>query len=97
MPNVAASGCTSHQRNTHSNESRVVRYPWHPWFDQEVWIHRTRAGETLPVPLFQSPRQVPSWESLPPEMQQRVARLKNRGRSTIFLLSAQGSGAAPRR
>lgn len=37
----AGDGCTSHQRNTHSTESRVVRYRWHPWFDQEVWIHRT--------------------------------------------------------
>ena len=40
---------TSPQRNTHSNESREVRYPWHPWHDRVVTIHRsfTRNGRAL--------------------------------------------------
>jgi len=36
------SRCTSQQRNTHSTDSRVVRYRWHPWFGQEVWVHQAR-------------------------------------------------------
>ena len=40
---------TSRQRNTHSNESREVRYPWHPWHDRMVTTHRsfTRNGRAL--------------------------------------------------
>ena len=30
---------TSRQRNTHSNESREVRYPWHPWHARAVAVH----------------------------------------------------------
>jgi len=30
---------TSRQSNTHSTESREVRYPWHPWYGRPVWIH----------------------------------------------------------
>ena len=40
--NVGAAGCRTQQRNAHSTESRVVRYQWHPWFEQEVWIHQSR-------------------------------------------------------
>src|SRR5262245_51427841 len=29
---------TSRQPNTHSIESREVRYPWHPWCGRSVWI-----------------------------------------------------------
>jgi hypothetical protein len=32
---------TSAQSNTHSTESREIRYPWHPWCGRLVWIHRT--------------------------------------------------------
>ena len=39
---AAGAGCTSQQRNTHSTDSRVVRYRWHPWFGQEVWVHQAR-------------------------------------------------------
>jgi hypothetical protein len=46
---AAGARCTTKQRNTHSTESRVIRYRWHPWFDREVWIHRTRVGEALAV------------------------------------------------
>ena len=31
---------TSGQSNTHSTESREIRYPWHPWCGRSVWIHR---------------------------------------------------------
>jgi hypothetical protein len=30
---------------------------------------------TTQLPLFQSPRQVPNWESMPPEIQQPIERL----------------------
>jgi hypothetical protein len=30
---------TSRQSNTHSTESREIRYPWHPWYGRPVWIH----------------------------------------------------------
>jgi hypothetical protein len=30
---------TSRQSNTHSTESREIRYPWHPWYGRSVWIH----------------------------------------------------------
>jgi hypothetical protein len=32
---------TSRQRNTHSNELREVRYPWHPWYARAVVVHET--------------------------------------------------------
>jgi hypothetical protein len=40
---------TSRQRNTHSIESREVRYPWHPWHDRVVEIHQSfaRNGRAL--------------------------------------------------
>jgi hypothetical protein len=34
-----ASRGTSHHRNTHITESLEVRYPWHPWHGQRVWIY----------------------------------------------------------
>ena len=40
----AIAGCTSHQSNTHSTESREVLYPWHPWFGRAVWIFLTRVN-----------------------------------------------------
>jgi hypothetical protein len=30
---------TSRQSNTHSTESRELRYPWHPWCGCSVWIY----------------------------------------------------------
>jgi len=30
---------TSRQSNTHSTDSREMRYPWHPWYGRPVWIH----------------------------------------------------------
>jgi hypothetical protein len=40
---------TSRQRNTHSNESREVRYPWHPWYGRPVVVHEafTRNGRAV--------------------------------------------------
>jgi len=40
---------TSRQRNTHSTESREVRYSWHPWHDRMVTTHRsfTRNGRAF--------------------------------------------------
>jgi hypothetical protein len=32
---------TSRQSNTHSIESREVRYPWHPWHGLTVWIYQS--------------------------------------------------------
>jgi len=43
-PYVGVRGCTSHQSNTHSTESREVLYPWHPWFGRAVWIFLTRVN-----------------------------------------------------
>src|SRR5215470_8739189 len=37
----AATGDTSRQSNTHSIESREVRYPWHPWHGHTVWIYQS--------------------------------------------------------
>ena len=39
----------SRQRNTHSLESREVRYPWHPWHARAVAIHEafTRNGRAV--------------------------------------------------
>ncbi len=46
----AAGGCcTSQQRNTHSTESREVRYRWHPWFGLVVWVHLTRVSQAQDV------------------------------------------------
>ncbi len=44
MWNACACGCTSHQSNTHSTDSREVLYPWHPWFGRVVWIYRARVS-----------------------------------------------------
>jgi hypothetical protein len=40
---------TTRQSNTHSIESREVRYPWHPWYGLTVWIYQTveKAGEGI--------------------------------------------------
>ena len=41
--------CTTQQRNTHSTESREVRYRWHPWFGLVVWVHLTRVIQAQDV------------------------------------------------
>ena len=41
--------CTSQQRNTHSTESREIRYRWHPWFGLTVWVHLTRVSQSQEV------------------------------------------------
>ena len=38
--NAYATADTNGQSNTHSTESREIRYPWHPWCGRSVWIHR---------------------------------------------------------
>src|SRR6266403_2489999 len=38
-PNAYVTADTSRQSNTHSTESREIRYPWHPWYGRPVWIH----------------------------------------------------------
>jgi S-ribosylhomocysteine lyase LuxS involved in autoinducer biosynthesis len=43
------------------------------------------------LPLFQSPRQNPSWESMPPEIQHQIERLLAR---MLREHAAQHSGAA---
>ena len=54
LPARDASGSDdrTQQRNTHSTESRVVRYRWHPWFGQEVWVHQVRRGQRSPGPVL---------------------------------------------
>jgi len=36
--NASAAYCTSPQPNTHVTESRVVLYPWHPWYGRSVSV-----------------------------------------------------------
>ena len=38
---LAGARCTTQQRNTHSTESREVRYPWHPWFGRMITVYAT--------------------------------------------------------
>jgi hypothetical protein len=47
--NGFANAGTSRQSNTHSTESREIRYPWHPWYGRPVWIHRAfiKAGQAV--------------------------------------------------
>jgi len=39
VPDASGLRDTSRQSNTHSTESREIRYPWHPWYGRSVWIH----------------------------------------------------------
>jgi hypothetical protein len=41
MRDEGESDGTSRQSNTHSIESREVRYPWHPWYGRTVWIYQS--------------------------------------------------------
>ena len=61
-------GCTTRQSNTHSTESRVVLYPWHPWYGRTVWVYDVRVktqGTVVDCSLEQTceapARQVPQW------------------------------------
>jgi hypothetical protein len=40
---------TTRQHNTHSNESREVCYPWHPWHGRSVWVFETLVKSGQPV------------------------------------------------
>ena len=60
--------CTSRQRNTHSTESRDVRYPWHPWFGRSVTVYEalTKGGHAICRCGFEDQRndrslEVPAW------------------------------------
>src|SRR5215472_4852020 len=48
-PDGSALHGTSRQSDTHSNESREVRYPWHPWHARAVAVHEafTRNGRAV--------------------------------------------------
>jgi len=48
-PDGSAPRDTSRQSDTHSNESREVRYPWHPWHARAVAVHEafTRNGRAV--------------------------------------------------
>ena len=66
--NVVVHGCTSRQRNTHSTESRDVRYPWHPWFGRSVTVYEalTKGGHAISRCGFDDQRndrslEVPAW------------------------------------
>jgi hypothetical protein len=59
---------TTLQSNTHSTESRVVLYPWHPWYGRTVWVYDVRVktqGTFVDCSLEQiceaPARQVPQW------------------------------------
>ena len=41
--------CTTKQLDTHNIDCREVRYPWHPWHGQQVWIRRSSARGGVPV------------------------------------------------
>ena len=41
--------CTTRRHDTHSIDSRELRYQWHPWHGHPVWIRRTSARSGLPV------------------------------------------------
>ena len=43
--------CTTRRHDTHSIDSREMRYRWHPWHGRPVWIHRV--SERNVVPVFQ--------------------------------------------
>src|SRR4029453_1148885 len=46
---LAGGRCRSRQRNTHSTESREVRYPWHPWCGRSVTVYEalTKGGQPV--------------------------------------------------
>jgi hypothetical protein len=46
---VAARCCTTQELDTHTIDCREVRYLWHPWHGQQVWIRRSSARAGLPV------------------------------------------------
>jgi hypothetical protein len=48
-PRGAGGSCTTRQLDTHNIDCREVRYPWHPWHGQQVWIRRSSARTGLPV------------------------------------------------
>src|SRR5882762_4877492 len=61
-------GCTSRQRNTHSTESRQVRYPWHPWCGRSVTVYEalSKGGHRVCRCGFDDQRndrslEVPTW------------------------------------
>lgn len=60
--------CTKSRRNTHISESRIVHYPWHPWWGRSVFIEtvidkngpiyfRCHVDETL----HQAAVEIPEW------------------------------------
>ena len=49
MRDEAGVRCTSRQRNTHSTESREVRYLWHPWCGRSVTVYETLTKGGQPV------------------------------------------------
>jgi hypothetical protein len=42
-------GCTTEGSNTHKTETRVVRYPWHPWYGRPVGVRGIRKRHDLKV------------------------------------------------
>jgi hypothetical protein len=40
---------TTRPHDTHSTDSREMRYPWHPWYGHPIWIRRFYARGGLPV------------------------------------------------
>ena len=46
---MVGSRCTTKQLETHNIDCREVRYPWHPWHGQQVWIRRSSTRGGMPV------------------------------------------------
>ena len=78
-----ASGCgdRTQQRNTHSTESRVVRYRWHPWFGQEVWLHQVRRGQPSAGPVLRC--------GLTPDLDAKAVEIP------LWMFDAAACGAMP--
>ena len=60
--------CTSHQQNAHITDSRVILYPWHPWYGKTALIFTSvaKTGQAvfrcgLESAQTDRPLEVPQW------------------------------------
>src|ERR1700730_85367 len=66
--NVCGEYCTSHQQNAHITDSRVILYPWHPWYGKTALIFTSvaKTGQAvfrcgLESAQTDRPLEVPQW------------------------------------
>ena len=57
-----AAGCTTRQHNAHITESRVIRYPWHPWYGRSVVV--VRVSEKREQPVFRCAPEMDAMRSI---------------------------------